>query len=541
MSVHSVRPEERFEEPAAPAEGRAARRREQQQGGRGSDGRLAAALVLVLPTLVALVPIVRGIGDRQLWRDEHATWWAASLSIHDLSVLIRTIDVVFTPYYVCMHLWVMVAGDSPTALRIPGAAAMALSAGLLGLLGRRLFTTRVGLVAGLVLAVLPSTTRYGQEIRPYAFAVAAVLLSTLLLARALDRPTFKVWVGYTLSVPLVGWSHLASLAVLAPHLVMILIARRAGDRIVGWAYAAAATLGMCFVLPMAIQGSGQSGQIAWNNPVFQDLVDFPKNLFGSWQVAVPIMVLAGAGLCFAGRRALPLAVWIVLPPLLTYVTAAKLHLFLPRYLLFTMPAWVLLGAVAVCRIAGPVAGAKAGAGAAVRKGFGMVLAFAAVAGLAWQALPGIRDARQLPLGEPDFRAAAQIVAKDQRKGDGIAFNGVMAERRAIDYELRDDPGRPKDVLMYRTPQQLGSFGAAECPRPASCLARTERLWLVATTYNGDPYAGMPKPTRTAIDRSFRVVRTKKLENLQVLLLERTRSAKGSGSDGDDAGDRKLHT
>ncbi|WP_307804961.1 glycosyltransferase family 39 protein [Streptomyces sp. VRA16 Mangrove soil] len=523
------------EESEPEARGRADRRRARD----GADGPLAAALVLVLPTLVALVPILRGIGERQLWRDEHATWWAATLSVHDLSVLIRTIDVVFTPYYLCMHAWVAVAGDSPTALRIPGAAAMALSAGLLGLLGRRLFTTRVGLVAGLAFAVLPSVTRYGQEIRPYAFAVAAVLLSTLLLARALDRPTFKVWVGYTLSIPLVGWSHLASLAVLAPHLVMILIARRAGDRIVGWAYAAAATLGMCFVIPMAIQGSGQSGQIAWNNPVFQDLVDFPKNLFGAWPVAVPVMTLAALGLFFAGRRALPLVVWIVLPPLATYVTASKLHLFLPRYLLFTLPAWVLLAAVALCRIAGPVAGARAGAGAVARKGLALVLACAAVAGLAWQALPGIRDARRLPAGEPDFRGAARIIAKGQKKGDGIVFNGVMAERRALDYELRDDAGRPKDVLMYRTPQQLGSFGAAECPKPASCLARTERLWLVGSTYDGDPYAGMPKPTRTALDRSFRVVRTEKLENLQVLLMERTRGTSGSAADG--AGDRKVHT
>ncbi|WP_372345021.1 glycosyltransferase family 39 protein [Streptomyces sp. KL116D] len=537
MSVHQA---VRADVPDGPADGGRAARRRGRQGARTSDGPLAAALVLVLPTLVALVPILRGLGDRQLWRDEHATWWAATLSIHDLSVLIRTIDVVFTPYYVCMHLWVMVAGDSPAALRIPGAVAMGLSAGLLGLLGRRLFTTRVGLVAGLAFAVLPSVTRYGQEIRPYAFAVAAVLLSTLLLARALDRPTFKVWVGYTLSVPLVGWSHLASLAVLAPHLVMILIARRSGDRIVGWAYAAAATLGMCFVVPMAIQGSGQSGQIAWNNPVFKDLVDFPKNLFGSWAVAVPVMVLAGAGLFFAGRRALPLAVWIVLPPLVTYVTASKLHLFLPRYLLFTMPAWVLLGAVAVCRIAGPVTGARAGAGAAARKGLGMVLAFAAVAGLAWQALPGIRDARRPPLGEPDFRGAARLIAAEQRKGDGIVFNGVMSERRALDYELRDDAGRPEDVLMYRTPQQLGSFGAAECPRPSSCLARTDRLWMVASTYNGDPYAGMPKQTRTALDRSFRVVRTEKLENLQVLLMERSRST-GRDAGDDDAGDRKVHT
>lgn len=505
-------------------------------------GRLATAAVFLVPTALALALILHRIGDRELWRDEHATWWAATLSFHDLSLLIRSIDVVFTPYYVLMHFWIAVAGDSPTAMRIPGAVAMAASAGLLALLGRRLFTTQAGLLAGLAFAVVPTTTRYGQEIRPYAFAVAAVLLSTLLLARALDKPSFKVWVAYTLSVPLIGWSHLASMAVLGAHLVMILIARRSGDKIVGWAFAAACTLGMCFVIPMAVSGSGQSGQIAWNNPTVNDLIDFPKNLFGTWAVAVPVMALGALGLVFAGRRALPLAVWIVLPPVATYATAAQLHLFLPRYLLFTAPAWVLLAAVAVVRIAGPVAGAKAGTGAAVRRGAGWVLVAAAVAGLAFQALPGIRETRHNALGEPDFRGAAQIVEAGQKKGDGIVFSGEMSERRAMDYELRDDAGRPRDTLMYRTPQQLGSFGALECPDAARCLAKADRLWLVSTTLDGQPFSGMPRTTATAINKSFKVVTTKKLAYLQLVLLERTRAATDDPSkDGDDAGKRKVHT
>ncbi|MFC4465145.1 glycosyltransferase family 39 protein [Streptomyces xiangluensis] len=514
----------------------------EEQPDEPEGSRLAAAMTFLLPTMLAFAMIWRGIGDRQLWRDEHATWWAASLSFHDLSMLIRSIDVVFTPYYVLMHAWIAVAGDSPTAMRIPGAVAMAASCGLLALLGRRLFTTQAGILAGLAFAVVPVTTRFGQEIRPYAFAVAAVLLSTLLLARALDRPSFKVWVAYTLSVPLIGWSHLASMAVLGAHLVMIVIARRSGDKIVGWAYAAAFTLGMCFVIPMAVSGSGQSGQIAWNNPDVEDLMDFPMNLFGSWAVAVPVMALGVVGLLFAGRLALPLAVWIVLPPVATYVTAAQLHLFLPRYLLFTAPAWVLLAAVAAVRLAGPVAGAKAGTGAAARRGFGWVLVAATVAGIAFQAGPGIRETRQNTLGEPDFRGAARIIEAGQKKGDGIVFSGAMTERRAMAYELRNDAGRPKDWLMYRTPQEQGSFDAAECPHPEKCLAKADRLWLVSTTLDGNPFSGMPKTTATVIQKSFKVAKTEKLKHLQLVLLERTRAATDDSSDEkDDAGKRKVHT
>ncbi|SCD59947.1 hypothetical protein GA0115252_110843, partial [Streptomyces sp. DfronAA-171] len=90
---------------------------------RDRGGWRTSAPVVALPTLLALVMLLPGLGDRQLWRDEHATWWAASLSLHDLSVLTKSIDIVFIPYYLGMHLWIAVFGDSETALRIPGALA----------------------------------------------------------------------------------------------------------------------------------------------------------------------------------------------------------------------------------------------------------------------------------------------------------------------------------------------------------------------------------------------------------------------------------
>ncbi|MEU6535000.1 glycosyltransferase family 39 protein [Streptomyces sp. NPDC047000] len=515
--------------------GRRARRAARQRTRTGTGGRLAALPLFLLPAAVALAAALHGIGTRQPWRDEHATWWAATLSFHDLSLLIRHTDVAFTPYYVLMHAWIAVAGDSPTALRLPAALAMGASAGLLALLGRRIFTARTGLVAGLALALLPTVTRYGQESGPYAFAVAAVLLSTLLLVRALQRPGFKVWVGYTLSVPLIGWSDLVAVTVLAAHLTAVLLARRSGDRIAGWAFTAAGTLGLCFVVPAAVQAVVQNGA-STGTGVAADLAAFPGDLFGSWAVAVPVLVLAVLGLCCAGRRALPLAVWIALP----LPVALAAGLFSPAHLLFTTPAWALLAAVALSRLAWPVAGARAGAGGPVLRVLGGVLAAAALAGLAWQALPALRQTGRNVPGEPDYRAAARLVETGQRKGDGIAFSGAGPERRAMAYELRDDPSRPRDVLMYRTPQRRGAFEARECPQPASCLAKTDRLWLVSTVRGGAaPEDGMPEATARILDRSFHVTRITRLTGLRLVLLDRVRDTSGTKGD-DEAARRKVH-
>jgi len=489
----------------------------------GSHSTASTAVVFLLPAAVALGFSLPGIGDRQLWRDEHATWWAATLSFGDLGALIKNIDVVFAPYYVVMHLWIAVFGTSPAAMRLPAAGAMAVAAGLLGLVGRRLFTVGTGVLAGLLFAVVPTMIRYGEETRPYAFAVAFALLSTLLLLRALDQPGLKRWALYGGSIPLIGCSHMVSLSVLAGHLGLVVMAKRDGDRTAHRAFAAAAVLGVSLILPMVVQGAGQSGQIAWNNPTFQDLADYPQELFGSWAIGGPVMVIGLSGLYVARKYAALFGPWVLLPPVLTYLTSDQLHLFLPRYLLFTVPGWLLLVAAAAIGAADRLAKefvARVGVG---RRGVVTVFVLATVAVFAELAQPGIAIARKSNPVEPDYRQAGRIVARNQQAGDGIAFSGHLSERRAMAYELRDDSGRPTEVLLSRSAQQSGTYSGVECSEPVKCLAGTDRLWVVSTSQAGvTPFADMSAKTATALNTYFTVVRTDNLANVRVLLLERVR-------------------
>ncbi|MBW8801678.1 MAG: glycosyltransferase family 39 protein [Streptomyces sp.] len=481
-------------------------------------GRGSAWLAFLLPALVAAACVVPGLGGRQLWRDEHATWWASTISWHDLGRLIGSIDVVIAPYYAAMHLWIDVAGDSAAMLRLPEALAMAVSAGLVGLLGRRMFAVRTGVLAGLLFAVVPMITRYGQEARPYAFATMFALLATLWLIRALDKPSLRNWTLYGLAIAATGFSHLVAMAVLAGHVWLVFLAKKRGDRIAHYAFAGAALLGLSITFPMVAQGTGQSGQIAWNVTTTKDLTQFPDTLFGSWITGGAVMALGVVGLMVAGRYSVLLAAWAVLPPVLTFATANQLHLFLPRYLLFTIPAWTLLVAAALTRLVGRLdPEARRGTGAQVLSG---LLVAAVAAGYAFVAWPAIGDAKKdLPM-EPDFRGAANVVAAGEKPGDGMVFNGGMSERRAMAYELRDRKA-PKDVLMEYTPQENGSYGATECRKPASCLKGTDRLWLISTVSDGrPPLTGMNEKTAAAIEKSFKAGRTVKLNHIVVRVLER---------------------
>ncbi|WP_236145987.1 glycosyltransferase family 39 protein, partial [Verrucosispora sp. SN26_14.1] len=185
---------------------------------------MRALPVWLLPAGLTLLVTLAGLDSAQPWRDELATWSAATRPAADLFRLTGTIDAAAAPYYLLVHAWTAVAGDSVAALRLPSALAMAVAAGLTATLGRRLWDARVGTLAGLLFAVLPSTSRYGQEARPYALATALAVLSTLLLVDSLHRPGPRRWAGYAVTTAALGLAHLVALTLLAAHAVAVLTA-----------------------------------------------------------------------------------------------------------------------------------------------------------------------------------------------------------------------------------------------------------------------------------------------------------------------------
>lgn len=476
------------------------------------------------------------IGKRQMWRDEHASWWASTLSIGDLSKLIHNVDIVLLPYYLFLHGWIDLFGDSPTALRVPSAIAMAMAAGWLALLGRRLFTPATGLLAGLLLAVLPGAVRYGQEARPYAFAVLVAIASTHLLVRALERPSLKAWAGYAATVPLLGWTHLVTLSVLAGHLAAVLTGTRKADLVPRWAFTAAVLAGGSLTVPMVLQGQAQSAQIAWNRTGLTDLRNYPDTLFLSWHVGLAVLAVGLLGLLAARRHAALLAAWALLPPLVTFATASWLHLFLNRYLLFTLPAWALLAAAAVCRIAGPLT--REARPALPRRLLSWVLVAAAVAGLGWTAWPGIRATHQDLAGEPDYDQLTRIMLHDQQPGDGIVYSGILQERMSMAYELRDVRTAPKDILLQKSAAVTGLYSAQECDDPDACAANTNRIWLVSTGTGADPLAALPPQTAEVLRSQFQATRTDALPWVKLVLLSRVHPSRRA-SVADDLGDHNV--
>jgi mannosyltransferase len=88
-----------------------------------------ANLTWAAPVVVTAALGLFEIGVPQLWRDELASWSAATRTLPQLWAMVHNIDAVLGLYYLGLHLWMVVFGDSATAMRLPSVIAMAAAPG----------------------------------------------------------------------------------------------------------------------------------------------------------------------------------------------------------------------------------------------------------------------------------------------------------------------------------------------------------------------------------------------------------------------------
>ncbi|MEV4722067.1 glycosyltransferase family 39 protein [Micromonospora humida] len=474
----------------------------------------------LLPTVVALGLGWWRLDARDLWNDELVTWHVTSLSVEQFRMLVGNIDLVHAGYYVIMSVLTTLTGDSTTALRLPSVLAVGLTAGLVTLIGRRLFDTPVGVLAGLVFALLPTVSRYAQEARSYALVTLAAVAATWLFLRAVDRPTRGRWWAYGVVLVLVGWLHFVALLVVPAHLFHLW--RSVPGEEPRWRWAASTGIAGLFVLPVLILGSRQSGQISWVENDGDAVLRFVANLTGTTAALALVAALSVLAVAVAGPRwratVLMLLIWAVLPPVAGYLTFSVVHLFLARYFLFTVPAWALLAAFAVCRTARLATRERLPAA-------WLAGALVLLPVLAWQTLPAQERVRSNEAdGQPRYLDAVRYLGKQVKPGDGVAYNDGFGgssdvARKATDYGLRDRL-HPRDVFVAVPARQTGWLTARECREPLPCLGDTRRIWLVETGHLNDPLAGLPPAREALLRQRFLIRHVERFDRVRVVLLER---------------------
>ena len=475
---------------AAPAAGRTAVDTDERATTSGPQLTVAAQpydagpiWAVLLPPLIALGVAMWHVTTPSYWRDEAATMAAVNRPFGDMFRMLGNVDAVHGAYYVIMWPLAHLFGTTELVMRTPSALAVAVTAGFVAAIGRRMVSPWVGLAGGLLFAVIPATSRFGQEARPYAMLMALATIASYLLIRVFsaEQPRRRRWlVGYGASLAAVGVLNIFGLLLVPAHAVVVafqlrrLSSRREARRLaVGWL--AAAVVGVALASPVLVLGWQQRGQIAWlanaRSASWPGDMSALAMVTGSTLVTVVVAALIVVALALSSdassrrRRAWrwPLAElaipWMLVPPLLLIGASVISPIFTSRYVLMCIPAAALLGGMAVVslgRVVGPVA-----------------LALALLAGVSNQI-----DVR-LPGGHSDnVRKLDIIVYRDMKPGDVVLYANPNAQ--SFSYAYSYGLGKLPDIAVKQAPIPSGTLAGTSVDYQTlrNRLRHAKRVWLI---------------------------------------------------------------
>lgn len=434
-----------------------------------------------LPPALAFLVSLWGITAPSYWRDEAATIAAVKRPLGDLIAMLGNVDAVHACYYLMMWPIEHVLGSGALVLRLPSAVAVAVGAAAVAAIGRRLISPWAGLSAGLIYAVLPAVSRYGQEARSYAMVMAVAAISSYLLLRVLGaEPTRqRRWIiGYGASIAALGILNIFGLLLVPAHAVTVVMSGRrrfkdpAFRRLAaGWVLAVAAA-GLV-VSPLLVLGWMQRGQIAWLsvNTSSSGL----KTLFslsGSYMVTTMVLAVIAVAIVLStetGRQArranwpprlaevsLP---WLIIPPFVLLAASTVQPVYTSRYILICLPALALIAGAAVASY-GRIAGAIA-------------LLAVLIAGVPTQ------TAQRTAAGHyDDIRALDRIVAANAKPGDYVLYTNPNSESFGAAYSF--GLGKLRNIALKQGPIPSGTLAGTNVPirQLKSRLSHARRVWVV---------------------------------------------------------------
>lgn len=427
---------------------------------------------------MALAAVLRSLhlGDKSFWMDEGVSFAINHLSWMDFLKISWRRELNMAPYYLLLRAW-MKFGTSEAFLRSLSVIFSVAAVAVIYCLGRRLFGMRAGLLAALLASLHAFLIRYAQEARSYSLAIFLVTLSCLLFVRNLENREHG-WMAYIVVTTLAIYSHFfALLVVLAQWISLQFLPWPMRDQPKrAWKITALS------ILPLMIfVASRGAGPIAWitrpnSSSLHSFLLAFTGNGGNVLLAAYGILIVFAIAVVFVGRSKLETdrelwgiafaLSWLLVPIVLTLIVSLARPVFLPRYLIFCVPALVLVAAAVVTRL--PSRWLQAGA----------------VLVLACFSLQGVRSYYHIDfdIAREDWRDATDYVLSQAQPGDGVVFHAALGRMPFEYYMSREKPQatRPRIVFpRYANEITYSDFMAnAKNAAVGVIAADYSRVWLV---------------------------------------------------------------
>jgi mannosyltransferase len=448
----------------------------QEDGWNKPLGALAPLAVLALAATLRFYLL----DGQSLWGDEGNS---VALALRDLASITNgaALDIHPPFYYYLLHFWMLVFGSGEIAVRSLSVLTGVALVWVTYLVGRRLFGYPTALVAGILSAISPLQIQYSQETRMYALAALLSTVSVYLMVRAAQashRRAALAWLALW-SVAAAGalYSHYFTATVLlAENLAVALWLLAAINRpaaanpssssriklilpaAAAWSCAQllvlmaflpwlSVMLGQWANWPAVSQPFGAVEIIGGALSAFSlglavtpgehqwALVAFAAALaLGSLPRFIPVKTATSAGPPWGAARLQgigefsPLALtvlWLIIPILVMYLLSLRRPMYNPKFLLVATPAFCLLVALGVRRVAGGLRAARDYARADMRRRTSpsallptvlvlpLVLAAAGPLGTYYHDPTYFRD---------DYRAIARTITASAKPGDAIVLN-----------------------------------------------------------------------------------------------------------------------
>jgi uncharacterized membrane protein len=321
--------------------------------------------ILVLGAVLRLVEL----GRKSFWLDEIASVTIARLPGMAFWPMLWHEEGNMGLYYVLLRPWLHF-GVGEASVRALSALAGIASIPLLYALARRLLSESSAVVATLFFAVNGCAVAVSKEARSYSLLILGVLVSTYLLVRLIDRPSFGLACAYGVVTGLPLYCHYFALFVPASQAIPLVALPRSRRP---WKELAVATLIVTLAaLPVLWMIHIQDiGHITWvQRPSWLELYHLGAYLAaGSGKVVGAVLLLLDLvllalflrrfGALWRNRehdlrcwRYVLLASCLFTPVAISLLVSVARPIFYHRFLIIGLPAWILMTAAGAEEIRG---------------------------------------------------------------------------------------------------------------------------------------------------------------------------------------------
>jgi len=452
-------------------------------------------------TLLAFGLRLHTLNIRSLWYDELLELDIAQGPIWEINAQLVRHAAMPLDYYL-LHGWLRL-GRQEAWVRFPALLFGVLAIPMIYILGRHFFGRRVGLVAAALLTLSPFAISYSQETRPYALLLFMVTVAIFGLWQAFQRHQHRYWIiaivglvgavashyfALFLLLPValfVGvqqvyhlkdgryWQHtgLFGLSLLLIFVILIPDGRLLRLYSVGDRFARESYQLETYTAPADEKLNGGSGP-----PISRGFF-LEKMVMPLSTINLPVLLLFNAfflvGLLsllwiHPGRRPaiLLLLAWLLLPPLLIYLFLLHRGTFYAiRYILYTLPAYLLLVAYGLDLLAGMIK-----------------TAIKQISGRRSNAVvPLLLLLALLPLVSAQFDQLATFYRAGSREDWRVVGQTLWANATPTDAIIAV---RAEPAINWYYPPATAPFGTFSRSQPIwEAIRQHERRWFILSSYS----------------------------------------------------------